>query len=859
MRTRKTFGVPAAIALALIAIIAGTNLFFLNNLRETSLQSASADLSRYSLTLAENADRSFKSADLVLSSIGDYLARRGVVDDATYHMAASDPDTYHFLQEKVTGLPQIDAVTLFDAQGRLLNFSRFWPMPDVDISDRDDFKAMKAGLGPPTYVSLPIRNRGDGSWNIYLVHRLNGANGEFIGVLLGALSVPYLETFFGSTALALEAGVALVRKDGILLARFPTAGELGAQTSGFGQRTLAAGGVGREIDRRTHTMQLRAAKMLRNYPAMIVVSQPEESVLASWRAMATLLITMSLVCAVAVLAAAVLVERWWLRHEHLMQAAEAANAAKSAFVAMMSHEIRTPMNAVLGLATTVLETNLDADQRRMVVAIHNAGDNLLQILNDILDFSKLESGQLALEEIAFSAEALVHNTLSIIGPRAAAKDLTIRTIYDPALPPAVIGDAGRVRQILLNLVSNAVKFTAAGEVTITTRCLAQKDGWATIEWSVTDTGIGIAADKVGSLFANFVQADNTISRRFGGSGLGLAISKRLTNQMGGDIRVVSVLGRGSTFSFRLILPIAAGVAVPEQNGDDIYAVLQDRIAALGRPLRILVVDDNPTNRLVATKMLKDFDIQTDTACDGTEAVTAAGRFNYDLILMDVRMPEMDGIQATRVIRSRGGSRGNVPIIAFTANAFMEDIASCREVGMNDFIVKPARKKAMVEAILRVLPLPTAESLTVAIVPSLSPSQDALSPETGRSHEIEATAEPALDRRAFADLVDEIGQAAAEEIRTVFVNETEARLNLLRQLPFEQQRTKIKREAHSLKSAAGTFGYRRLATLALLLEQDAMKISNSDYLELLDSFDAAYAIAREEELGRLIEALPSSQV
>jgi signal transduction histidine kinase len=190
-----------------------------------------------------------------------------------------------------------------------------------------------------------------------------------------------------------------------------------------------------------------------------------------------------------------MIARWWNRHEQLIHAAEAANAAKSTFLAMMSHEIRTPMNAVLGLATTLLETHLDSEQRRFVLAIHNAGDNLLEILNDILDFSKLESGELSLEHIAFSTQALAHNTLSIIGPRASAKDLTVRSVEDATMPPAVIGDAGRIRQVLLNLVSNAVKFTATGEIVVSTRCISRDDRQATVEWAVSDTGIGNRARK----------------------------------------------------------------------------------------------------------------------------------------------------------------------------------------------------------------------------------------------------------------------------------------------------------------------------------------------------------------------------
>jgi signal transduction histidine kinase/ActR/RegA family two-component response regulator len=569
-----------------------------------------------------------------------------------------------------------------------------------------------------------------------------------MGLLLGAMSLQYLENFFGSTSLALDTSISLVREDGTLLARFPHTDEVGKPSSGGGQRALAAGGTIREISRTDKRMRLRAARMLPNYPALVSVTQTEESALLSWRGMTTLLSTMSLISAIVVLVAASMIARWWNRHEQLIHAAEAANAAKSTFLAMMSHEIRTPMNAVLGLATTLLETHLDSEQRRFVLAIHNAGDNLLEILNDILDFSKLESGELSLEHIAFSTQALAHNTLSIIGPRASAKDLTVRSVEDATMPPAVIGDAGRIRQVLLNLVSNAVKFTATGEIVVSTRCISRDDRQATVEWAVSDTGIGLAQEKIGSLFVNFVQADNSISRRFGGSGLGLAICKRLIEQMGGEIKVTSMPGQGSTFSFRLTLPVAEHVVAPELNDQAAYATLKHRIDTFGRPLRVLIADDNPTNRLVAAKMLKDFDIQTDTACDGTEAVTAANRFNYDLILMDVRMPEMDGLQATRTIRARGERQPTVPIIAFTANAFAEDITACREAGMNDFVVKPARKKALVEAILRVLPEPATAVDTLPDYPA---------PPLALTRDAPTNSVAALDREAFEELVREIGE------------------------------------------------------------------------------------------------------
>jgi CheY-like chemotaxis protein/HPt (histidine-containing phosphotransfer) domain-containing protein/anti-sigma regulatory factor (Ser/Thr protein kinase) len=498
----------------------------------------------------------------------------------------------------------------------------------------------------------------------------------------------------------------------------------------------------------------------------------------------------------------------------------------------------------LGLTSTLLETKLDAEQRSSILAIHDAGDNLLDILNGILDFSKLEAGQLVLEQIAFSPEALVHSALSIIGPRASAKGLAIRSVNDAGLPQALEGDAGHIRQVLINLVSNAVKFTAGGEVVVSTRCLARDGKLATIEWAVSDTGIGIAPEHIGALFANFVQADNSISRRFGGSGLGLSICKRLVEQMGGEIKVISAPGQGSTFRFSLTLPVAEHIALPENDDQAVYAALKTRIAALGRPLRILIVDDNSTNRLVAAKMLKDFEVQSNMACDGAEAVTAASNFNYDVILMDVRMPEMDGLEATRAIRSRGGQLKTVPIIAFTANAFAEDVKACHEVGMNDFVVKPVRKKVMVEAILRVL---------VSRVPAVDMDSGIVAPPLVPTETSSTDAASQFDRKAFDNLVLEIGKETAQETLSLFIQETEGQLKLLRKVSSDADRSTIEREAHSLKSAAGTFGLREVAQLARALERDAAHITASDYRDLVDRIEAAFSLARTQYLASVLIA------
>jgi signal transduction histidine kinase/ActR/RegA family two-component response regulator len=382
-----------------------------------------------------------------------------------------------------------------------------------------------------------------------------------------------------------------------------------------------------------------------------------------------------------------------LRFEH-------ESRAQSRFLATMSHEIRTPLNGVLGMAATLLDTPLTEDQRGVVATIQDSGDHLLRILNDILDFAKISAGRLDFESVPFAPAALAETVAATMAANAEVKGIALAERQLDTLPDAVLGDPGRIRQVLFNLVSNAVKFTPLGAVTIESRLIAMDETHATIEWTVRDTGIGIARERLGLLFDAFSQADNTISRRFGGTGLGLAISRQLIAQMGGTIHVESEPGHGSCFQVRLTMPLARDEPVSDARPDTDAA--WERLAGFGRDIHVLLAEDTPTNQLVIKRMLGGLPVRLDIVGDGLGAVAAAARSPPDLIFMDMQMPGLDGVSAARRIRASGGPESTAPMIALTANAFPEDVRLCQEAGMSGFVAKPVTRdrllRAMVEAL-----------------------------------------------------------------------------------------------------------------------------------------------------------------